>query len=180
MKVLQHAIPMIAASVLLTASMAVATAQPKKPSTANSSKKHTSGKVHKSSHTSARSRANRVASRPSTVDEHVRSNRHSFVSIICRESLRARGTRPHRKPCAVISLDQGWQSKTVPDSRALIRLGLGPNHDHLLNPESAMVGGSFPVQSARAASGNSGTVSLPHSSTTSAPVSTSPDLSSAR
>ena len=34
--------------------------------------------------------------------------------------------------------DNGWQSKTVPDSRALIRLGLGPNHDHLLNPESAM------------------------------------------
>jgi len=34
--------------------------------------------------------------------------------------------------------DQGWQSKTVPDSRALIKLGLGPNQDHLLNPESAM------------------------------------------
>lgn len=34
--------------------------------------------------------------------------------------------------------DNGWQSKTVPDSRALIKLGLGPNHDHLLNPESAM------------------------------------------
>jgi hypothetical protein len=34
--------------------------------------------------------------------------------------------------------DHGWQSKTVPDSRALISLGLGPNHDHLLNPESAM------------------------------------------
>ena len=34
--------------------------------------------------------------------------------------------------------DQGWQSKTTPDSRALIKLGLGPSHDHLLNPESAM------------------------------------------
>jgi peptidoglycan hydrolase-like protein with peptidoglycan-binding domain len=34
--------------------------------------------------------------------------------------------------------DQGWQSKTIPDSRALIKLGLGPNQDHLLNPESAM------------------------------------------
>jgi len=35
--------------------------------------------------------------------------------------------------------DQGWQSKSIPDSRALIRLGLGPDHGHLLNPESAMV-----------------------------------------
>ena len=34
--------------------------------------------------------------------------------------------------------DNGWQSKTVPDSRALIKLGLGPNRDHLLNPDSAM------------------------------------------
>jgi len=34
--------------------------------------------------------------------------------------------------------DQGWQTKTVPDSRALIRLGLGPDNEHLLNPESAM------------------------------------------
>jgi uncharacterized low-complexity protein len=34
--------------------------------------------------------------------------------------------------------DNGWQSKTVPDSRALIKMGLGPNQDHLLNPESAM------------------------------------------
>ena len=34
--------------------------------------------------------------------------------------------------------DHGWQSKTVPDSRALISLGLGPSKDRLLNPESAM------------------------------------------
>lgn len=34
--------------------------------------------------------------------------------------------------------DHGWQSKTTPDSRALIKLGLGPSSDHLLNPESAM------------------------------------------
>src|ERR1700693_6635835 len=34
--------------------------------------------------------------------------------------------------------DQGWESRQIPDSRALIKLGLGPSHDHLLNPESAM------------------------------------------
>ncbi len=32
--------------------------------------------------------------------------------------------------------DNGWQSKVVPDSRALIKLGLGPNHADLINPES--------------------------------------------
>jgi hypothetical protein len=34
--------------------------------------------------------------------------------------------------------DNNWQSKTTPDARALIKLGLGPDHEHLLNPESAM------------------------------------------
>ena len=34
--------------------------------------------------------------------------------------------------------DNGWQSKSIPDSRALIKMGLGPDHEHLLNPESAM------------------------------------------
>ena len=34
--------------------------------------------------------------------------------------------------------ENGWQSKQVPDARGLIKLGLGPDHEHLLNPESAM------------------------------------------
>jgi peptidoglycan hydrolase-like protein with peptidoglycan-binding domain len=72
--------------------------------------------------------------------------------------------------------DQGWQSKTTPDSRALIRLGLGPDHVHLLNPDSAMVseaqfsrgpssGGTRPVAPVAArpsvAPGNPSPVSLP-------------------
>ena len=32
--------------------------------------------------------------------------------------------------------DHGWQTKMIPDSRALIALGLGPKHENLLNPES--------------------------------------------
>ncbi len=37
--------------------------------------------------------------------------------------------------------DHGWQSKRLPDSRALIGLGLGPTHDGLLNPESVASSG---------------------------------------
>jgi hypothetical protein len=33
--------------------------------------------------------------------------------------------------------DNGWQTKSLPDSRALIKLGLGPNHDNVLNPQTA-------------------------------------------
>jgi hypothetical protein len=31
----------------------------------------------------------------------------------------------------------GWQTRITPDSRALIKLGLGPDHKGLLNPETA-------------------------------------------
>jgi peptidoglycan hydrolase-like protein with peptidoglycan-binding domain len=32
--------------------------------------------------------------------------------------------------------DHGWQTKVLPDSRALVALGLGPKYENLLNPES--------------------------------------------
>ncbi len=35
--------------------------------------------------------------------------------------------------------DNGWQSKVLPDARALIKLGLGPDHTGLLNPETAAI-----------------------------------------
>ncbi len=49
--------------------------------------------------------------------------------------------------------DNGWQSKVVPDSRALIKLGLGPDHSNLINPDTAATGpipggGSGPSSSA--------------------------------
>ena len=31
----------------------------------------------------------------------------------------------------------GWQTKLVPDSRAIIKLGLGPDHADLINPQTA-------------------------------------------
>src|SRR5919201_1428029 len=39
--------------------------------------------------------------------------------------------------------DRGWQTKVVPDSRALIELGLGPKHENIINPETAMTPGAL-------------------------------------
>jgi len=38
-----------------------------------------------------------------------------------------------------------WQTKILPDSRALIKLGLGPRHQNLLNPESAAIAVPYQV-----------------------------------
>jgi peptidoglycan hydrolase-like protein with peptidoglycan-binding domain len=78
--------------------------------------------------------------------------------------------------------DQGWQSKSIPDSRALIRLGLGPDHVHLLNPESAMV--SEPQMSAptRTASAAASRPAAPAqtSNRVAVPATTMPNISPSR
>jgi hypothetical protein len=73
--------------------------------------------------------------------------------------------------------DHGWQSKTVPDSRALISLGLGPSHDHLLNPESAMTGG--PVAANTASVSPSTQMPVSHSARSAAPANAMPTSDSA-
>src|SRR5271156_1341492 len=73
--------------------------------------------------------------------------------------------------------DHGWQSKTVPDARALISLGLGPSHDHLLNPESAMTTGPEVSHSASVTSSQPNPVT--HSAAPGARVSTTPAVGSA-
>jgi hypothetical protein len=71
--------------------------------------------------------------------------------------------------------DHGWQSKTVPDSRALISLGLGPSKDHLLNPESAMTTVPDRPKSESAAPSSH---TAPATSTPVAPTSATPAASS--
>jgi peptidoglycan hydrolase-like protein with peptidoglycan-binding domain len=59
----------------------------------------------------------------------------------------------------------GWQTKIVPDSRALIKLGLGPSNDHLLNPDSAMTSPLQPTSQTIAP-----TSAMEHSSPASNPI----------
>jgi len=39
--------------------------------------------------------------------------------------------------------DNHWQTKILPDARALIKLGLGPSQQNLLNPESAAIANPY-------------------------------------
>ena len=49
------------------------------------------------------------------------------------------GVMDDRTKSALVKLqaDNGWQTKIVPDSRALIKLGLGPDQSNIINPDSA-------------------------------------------
>jgi hypothetical protein len=141
-------------------------AQTSAPSDADSSKKtsDTKSKTQPASHPAASKRA---TSKTSTVARNSKAKRTSargkkktargqqkidperaqaIQEALIREhylSGEAAGTWNQASEDAMrkYQADHGWQSKTVPDSRALISLGLGPSHDHLLNPESAMTTG---------------------------------------
>lgn len=49
-----------------------------------------------------------------------------------------------QEACRKYQADNGWQSKVLPDSRALIKLGLGPDHKDVLNPETAVTSPYLP------------------------------------
>ncbi|HXU14386.1 MAG TPA: hypothetical protein VN708_04605 [Terriglobales bacterium] len=179
MSFVHRKLPILAAGIILAASMASASTSPKKPSTKATS--HTVGKLHKSSrHSSKKSRKPRGQQAIDTTRA-----REIQVALVREHYLRGApsGSWDLATQAAMrkYQADQGWQSKTVPDSRALIRLGLGPSREHLLNPESAMVTGA-PVQSARAGSvtAPSSTVLPVRSSSPGLAVSTGSDLSSSR
>ena len=179
MSFMHRKLPIVAAGILLAASMATATTAPKKQT--SKSKTHSTGKLHKSSrHAGKKSRKPRGQQ---AIDQ---GRAREIQEALVREhylSGQPSGTWDTQTQEAMrrYQAAQGWQTKTVPDSRALIRLGLGPSREHLLNPESAMVSGA-PLQSARASSpsASSSSVMPAQSSSPGAAVSAGADLSSSR
>ena len=112
-----------------------------KASSSSASVKKSTGKTHTAS---AGKRSSRRKSARARGQQKIDSERAQAIQeALIREHYlngEATGTWNQASEEAMrrYQADHGWQSKTVPDSRALIKLGLGPSKDHLLNPESAM------------------------------------------
>jgi len=124
-------------------SAAASTAKAKKTSSAHTSTKHTSSRT--SAHKTSKSTRGKKKRGQQAIDS---SRAREIQEALIREHYmqgEPSGTWDASTQAAMqkFQADQGWQSKQIPDSRALIKLGLGPSHDHLLNPESAMT--STPV-----------------------------------
>lgn len=131
-------LPILAATVLIATSVSFGSAQ----TTSNKPTKHPN--VHKNSvPKSHRKHVGKKARRPRGQQAIDNQRARQIQEALVREHYMS-GTPSGTWDAATqeamrrYQAAQGWQNKTVPDSRALIRLGLGPNHDHLLNPESAM------------------------------------------
>lgn len=107
-------------------------------------KTHKSGKS-KSSHSTAKGSKKTAKTRKPRGQQAMNPERvREIQSALIREQYmdgQPNGVWDSRSKSAMqkFQADQGWQSKVVPDSRALIKLGLGPDHANLLNPETAAV-----------------------------------------
>jgi len=123
------------------AASGASTHQPTSSPGASSSASNTAGKTHTASSRKHSSRKRSVRARGQQKIDSERAQ--AIQEALIREHYltgTATGTWNQASEEAMrrYQADHGWQSKTVPDSRALIKLGLGPSKDHLLNPESAM------------------------------------------
>jgi Putative peptidoglycan binding domain len=161
----------IVATPLLLASLAFGGASTTKEQASNSAPKVQKPSQHVTHHASKRTRKPRARGQKAIDGERVRKIQEALVrEHYLKGEPSGKWDAPTQQALHRYQSDQGWQSKTVPDSRALIRLGLGPDHEHLLNPESAMTMSSAPV-TAHVASRSSAKASAPTAADTSQPAS---------
>jgi hypothetical protein len=124
-----------------TLSLAQTDTAPKKPVTKKTSSSKTA--THKTSTRKRRSRKTAVSSKKRGQQAIDPKRAQEIQEALIREHYltgepAGMWNDASQKAMQKYQADHGWQSKQVPDSRALIKLGLGPDHEHLLNPESAM------------------------------------------
>lgn len=143
-------------ALLAFASVASATAT-KHLSTSAAHKKTATTSKHHVAKVSAHSSKHHGKSRRVTKASWKSKGQHSITSDRTREIQEAL-IRQHyldgdangvwdtrtQEACRKFQADNGWQSKVLPDSRALIKLGLGPDHKDVLNPETAVTSPYLP------------------------------------
>lgn len=135
-------VALLSAGLAVGASAAAKTTTPgKKPGASKPTSKKVASKSRKkvSSRKSSR-RARRGAWRRRGQQAMDAQRTRQIQEALVREkylSGEATGTWDDRSKQAMMKYqaDNGWQTKVVPDSRALIKLGLGPSYDGL-NPDS--------------------------------------------
>jgi hypothetical protein len=129
----------VLSGLLCLAVPAVAATTPAKKSTTTASTTSAKSSTHKGKRAKTKARSSKKRGQKAIDAERTQQIQEALIREHYMEG-KASGKWDDATQAALrrYQADQGWQSKTVPDSRALIKLGLGPNHDHLLNPESAM------------------------------------------
>jgi hypothetical protein len=144
-----HAIAIMTVSLLLVASSTATTSQTKSTkstkSASSSHKSSKSSKSNKSSKTSG-SKSKKKSAKATSHGQHTIDQERALEiqQALVREhylSGEPTGKWDQDTKDALVRFqgENGWQTKVTPDSRALIKLGLGPDKKGLLNPDTAVM-----------------------------------------
>ncbi len=127
-----------------------------KTSTSKTSTKKTShtSKSTKSKHTKTTAKSWKSKGQKTITSDRTREIQEALIREHYLDG-EANGVWDNRTQEAMRSFQakQGWQTKVLPDSRALIKLGLGPDHSDVLNPETAATSPFQPGRQAQAPGG---------------------------
>jgi peptidoglycan hydrolase-like protein with peptidoglycan-binding domain len=135
----------VAGTVLLAATLAIAANNPAQKASVSPTANVQKTSHHVTHHASKKTRKGRVRGQKAIDGDRVRQIQEALIrEHYLKGEPSGKWDASTQQALHRYQSDQGWQSKTVPDSRALIRLGLGPDSGHLLNPESAMTMSAAP------------------------------------
>jgi hypothetical protein len=142
-------IALLTASLLLVGTATATTTQTKSSTSTKSSKptssSHKSAKFAKSSKTSTSKSKKKSAKGTSHGQKGIDEER----TVAIQQALAKQGyltgepsgkfDQTTKDALVRFQAENGWQTKVTPDSRALIKLGLGPDKKGLLNPDTAVM-----------------------------------------
>jgi flagellum-specific peptidoglycan hydrolase FlgJ len=138
-----NALVILAVAALL-ASVATATTSQTK-STKSSSSSHKSSKSSKSAKTSS-NKSKKKSAKATAHGQHTIDQERTLAiqqALVRDHYLSGEPTgkwdQDTKDALVRLQAENGWQTKVTPDSRALIKLGLGPDKKGLLNPDTAVM-----------------------------------------
>ena len=137
-------IALLTASLLLAGTAMATTTQTKSSKPTSSS--HKSSKSAKSSKTSSSKSRGKKSAKSTAHGQHGIDQERTLAiqqALVQEHYLSGdptgRWDQATKDALVRFQAENGWQTKVTPDSRALIKLGLGPDKKGLLNPDTAVM-----------------------------------------
>ena len=139
-----NSIAIITASLLLVSASAAITSPTKSTKSASSS--HKSSKSSKSAKASSSKSKTKKSAKATSHGQHGIDQERTLAiqqALVREHYLSGEPTgkwdQDTKDALVRFQAENGWQTKVTPDSRALIKLGLGPDKKDLLNPDTAVM-----------------------------------------
>ncbi len=139
---------MTIALLLAGSATATATTTPSTKSTKSASSSHKSSKSSKSSK-SAKTSSSKSKKKSAKATSHGQHGIDQERTLEIQQALvrehylsgepTGKWDQDTKDALVRLQAENGWQTKVTPDSRALIKLGLGPDKKGLLNPDTAVM-----------------------------------------